>query len=162
MAEAPISAAIEVYLTVNNGLEAIEFYKQAFGAQVVYQELTDDKQKVMPASLTAFGGHFMLSDHFPQYITDVAPREANAQGSVAMQINMQTPQEVDAAIAALRSGGRLVSNAVTLESEALLIAHQAALGGELTRIAISRAAAVGNKTGWRAAMPVTQWAWTKP
>jgi precorrin-6B C5,15-methyltransferase / cobalt-precorrin-6B C5,C15-methyltransferase len=69
---------------------------------------------------------------------------------------------LDAAIAALRSGRRLVSNAVTLETEALLLARHAALGGELTRIAIARAEPVGEKTGWRTAMPVTQWAWTKP
>jgi len=105
MAEAPISAAIEVYLTVSNGLEAIEFYKRAFGAQVVYQELTEDKQKVMHASLAAFGAHFMLSDYFPQYITDVCPREPNAQGSVTMQINMQTPQEVDTAMARALAAG---------------------------------------------------------
>jgi len=105
MAEAPISAAIEVYLTVSNGLEAIEFYKRAFGAQVVYQDLTEDKQKVMHASLAAFGGHFMLSDYFPQYITDVSPREPNAQGSVTMQINMQTPQEVDTAMARALAAG---------------------------------------------------------
>jgi hypothetical protein len=72
------------------------------------------------------------------------------------------PGVIDAAIAALRSGGRLVINAVTLESEALLIARHAAFGGELIRIAISRAGAVGEKNGWRAAMPVTQWAWAKP
>jgi PhnB protein len=105
MAEAPISAAIEVYLTVSNGLEAIEFYKRAFGAQVVYQDLTEDKQKVMHASLAAFGGHFMLSDYFPQYITDVSPREPNAQGSVTVQINMQTPQEVDTAVARALAAG---------------------------------------------------------
>ena len=105
MAEAPISAAIEVYLTVSNGLEAIEFYKRAFGAQVVYQELTEDKQKVMHASLAAFGAHFMLSDYFPQYITDVSPRDPNAQGSVTMQINMQTPQEVDTAMARALAAG---------------------------------------------------------
>ncbi len=63
---------------------------------------------------------------------------------------------------ALRPGGRLVVNAVTLETEALLLARHAALGGDLIRIAISRAAPVGGKTGWRAAMPVTQWVWTKP
>jgi precorrin-6B C5,15-methyltransferase / cobalt-precorrin-6B C5,C15-methyltransferase len=62
----------------------------------------------------------------------------------------------------LRTGGRLVVNAVTLETEALLIARHAALGGELIRIAISRAGAVGNKTAWRQAMPVTQWSWVKP
>jgi precorrin-6Y C5,15-methyltransferase (decarboxylating) len=69
---------------------------------------------------------------------------------------------IDAAVEALRPGGRLVVNAVTLETEALLIARHAAFGGELVRIAISRAGAMGSKTGWRAAMPVTQWAWTKP
>jgi PhnB protein len=113
MAEAPISAAIEVYLTVRNGLEAIEFYRRAFGAEVVYLELTEDKLQVMHASLAAFGGHFMLSDHFPQYITDVAPREAGAQGSVAMQINMQTPQEVDAAIARAAAAGATVTMPAT-------------------------------------------------
>ena len=55
----------------------------------------------------------MLSDHFPQYITDVAPREANAQGSVAMQINMQTPQEVDAAIARAQAAGATVTMPAT-------------------------------------------------
>jgi precorrin-6Y C5,15-methyltransferase (decarboxylating) len=69
---------------------------------------------------------------------------------------------LDTATGALRSGGRLVVNAVTLETEALLLARHAASGGELIRIAISRAGAVGGKTGWRAAMPVTQWLWTKP
>ena len=68
----------------------------------------------------------------------------------------------DAAWAALRPGGRLVANTVTLESEALLARWHALLGGELTRIAISQAKAVGGFTGWRPAMPVTQWSVTKP
>lgn len=69
---------------------------------------------------------------------------------------------LDAAIAALPVNGRLVANAVTLETEARLVAHHASLGGTLTRIEISRAEAVGGFTGWRAAMPVTQWLWVKP
>jgi precorrin-6B C5,15-methyltransferase / cobalt-precorrin-6B C5,C15-methyltransferase len=69
---------------------------------------------------------------------------------------------LDAALAALPAGGRLVANAVTLETEALLLARHAALAGELIRIAISRTAAVGEKTAWRPAMPVTQWRWVKP
>lgn len=72
------------------------------------------------------------------------------------------PGVLDAAITALRPGGRLVANAVTLELEALLLARHAALGGQLTRIDISRADAIGSMTGWRPAMPITQWAWTKP
>ncbi|MEW9805067.1 precorrin-6y C5,15-methyltransferase (decarboxylating) subunit CbiE [Mesorhizobium sp. ZMM04-5] len=68
---------------------------------------------------------------------------------------------MDAAVAALPSGGRLVANAVTLEMEALLLARHAALGGELTRIAIARETAIGSMRGWRPAMPVTQWSWVK-
>jgi precorrin-6Y C5,15-methyltransferase (decarboxylating) len=69
---------------------------------------------------------------------------------------------LNAATAKLRVGGRLVVNAVTLETESLLVARHATLGGELTRIAITRADAIGSKTGWRPAMPVTQWSWIKP
>ncbi|ODT06648.1 MAG: precorrin-6Y methyltransferase [Mesorhizobium sp. SCN 65-20] len=68
----------------------------------------------------------------------------------------------DAAIAALRPNGRLVANAVTLEMETLLLARHASLGGELLRLQVSRAAPVGSMTGWRPAMPVTQWSWVKP
>lgn len=69
---------------------------------------------------------------------------------------------VDVAIAALPSQGRLVANAVTLEMEALLLAKHAELGGDLVRIAIARETAIGSMSGWRPAMPVTQWAWVKP
>jgi precorrin-6Y C5,15-methyltransferase (decarboxylating) len=50
-----------------------------------------------------------------------------------------------------------VANAVTVESEAALAAGYAELGGELTRIAVSRGSPVGGFTGWRAMMPVTIW-----
>ena len=69
---------------------------------------------------------------------------------------------LDQTITALPAGGRLVVNAVTLETEALLIARHANLGGELIRLAIARAEALGGTTGWRPALPVTQWTWVKP
>ena len=69
---------------------------------------------------------------------------------------------VDAMLAALPAGGRLVANAVTLESEAVLASWYAKLGGDLTRLAVQRAAPVGGFTGWRAMMPVTIWSVTKP
>ncbi len=72
------------------------------------------------------------------------------------------PGVMDQAIAALRPGGRLVANAVTLETEAVLLDHSQRLGGSLTRIALSRAVPVKGMTGWRPAMPITQWCWTKP
>jgi len=62
---------------------------------------------------------------------------------------------------ALRPGGRLVVNAVTLETESTLVEAYGRHGGDLTRIAIGRAAPLGGHTGWRTMMPVTQWAVTK-
>ncbi|WP_411978287.1 precorrin-6y C5,15-methyltransferase (decarboxylating) subunit CbiE [Streptomyces scopuliridis] len=62
---------------------------------------------------------------------------------------------------ALPAGGRLVANTVTLESEALLAEWYRRLGGELVRLAVAHAVPVGGFTGWRQAMPVTQWAVTK-
>ena len=113
MAEGQISATIEVYLTVSNGLEAIEFYKKAFGANVVFQELTEDGKQVMHATLAAFGGHFMLSDYFPEYIKDVAPRTSEGQPSITVQINLKTPLEVDGAIARAQGAGATVTMAAT-------------------------------------------------
>jgi precorrin-6Y C5,15-methyltransferase (decarboxylating) len=68
----------------------------------------------------------------------------------------------DAAWGALKPGGRLVTNAVTLESEARLAELYARHGGELTRITVTRADTVGGMHGWRPAMPVTQWRVRKP
>ena len=42
------------------------------------------------------------------------------------------------------------------------MARRATLGGDLIRVAIARAEPVGGRQGWRPAMPVTQWVWTKP
>ncbi|WP_316043598.1 precorrin-6Y C5,15-methyltransferase (decarboxylating) subunit CbiT [Actinomadura sp. CNU-125] len=68
---------------------------------------------------------------------------------------------IDACWAALKPGGRLVANAVTLESESALVNARGRLGGDLTRVEVSRAGPVGGFTGWRAKMPVTQWAVTR-
>jgi PhnB protein len=113
MAEGTVSEVIEVYLTVSKGLEAIEFYKKAFGAEVVYQELTEDKKQVMHAALKAFGGHFMLSDYFPEYIKDVAPRSAEGTPSIAIQVNLKTPLEVDGVIARAQGAGATVTMPAT-------------------------------------------------
>jgi precorrin-6B C5,15-methyltransferase / cobalt-precorrin-6B C5,C15-methyltransferase len=69
---------------------------------------------------------------------------------------------IEACWAALKPGGRLVANVVTLDGEAALLADQARLGGALSRIAISRAEPIGPFQGWRPLMPVTQWSVTKP
>ncbi|WP_109313943.1 precorrin-6y C5,15-methyltransferase (decarboxylating) subunit CbiE [Ruegeria sp. AU67] len=58
---------------------------------------------------------------------------------------------------ALPSGTRLVANAVTLESEALLAQWHEKLGGELLRIELAQASALGPRRGWKSAYPVVQW-----
>ncbi len=68
----------------------------------------------------------------------------------------------EGAWAALKPGGRLVANVVTIEGEAKLVALHAQHGGSLRRISIDRLAPVGSKHGWRPAMPVTQWRVEKP
>ena len=55
----------------------------------------------------------------------------------------------------LKPGGRLVANAVTLQSEAVLVAFRDAHGGELTRIAIAQAQPLGGFDTWRSALPIT-------
>ena len=54
-----------------------------------------------------------------------------------------------------------MANAVTLESEAVLIALHREYGGELVKLQVHRAEPVGGLTGWRPAMPVTQWSLVK-
>jgi precorrin-6B C5,15-methyltransferase / cobalt-precorrin-6B C5,C15-methyltransferase len=63
---------------------------------------------------------------------------------------------LEAAWAALKPGGRLVANAVTLETEALLLEHHRRLGAQLRRIGLERMEAIGGRHGWRPAMTVTQ------
>ncbi len=67
-----------------------------------------------------------------------------------------------AAWAALKPGGRMVANAVTIETEAVLFRAFGDYGGALTRLSVERLDGIGSMHGFRPAMPVTQWAATKP
>ncbi len=118
-----------------------------------------DRAARLRRNAAAFGvpGLEIVENAAPASLHGLAPPDAIFVGGGASE-----PALLDTAVAALRSGGRLVVNAVTLATEAALIDRHTALGGELTRIAIARARSVGQKSGWRPAMPVTQWAWTKP
>jgi precorrin-6Y C5,15-methyltransferase (decarboxylating) len=55
---------------------------------------------------------------------------------------------------------RLVTNAVTLESEALLARWHGERGGHLLRIELAEAAPIGARRGWRSSYPVVQWSVT--
>ncbi|AKK03128.1 precorrin-6y C5,15-methyltransferase (decarboxylating) subunit CbiE [Corynebacterium epidermidicanis] len=63
----------------------------------------------------------------------------------------------EAAWAALIDGGLLVANAVTIQSQALLVDLRAAYGGTLTRIDVSHEHAIGSFTALQPALPVWQW-----
>lgn len=54
-------------------------------------------------------------------------------------------------------GTRLVMNAVTLETEALVLDWSARHGGHLLKIELSETAPLGRKRAWRAALPILQW-----
>jgi precorrin-6B C5,15-methyltransferase / cobalt-precorrin-6B C5,C15-methyltransferase len=93
----------------------------------------------------------------PEALAGLPPPDAIFVGGGASD-----PGVLDTVLAALRNGGRLVVNAATLQTEALLLARYSVLGGELIRIAIARAEPVGGMTAFRPALPVTQWRWVKP
>lgn len=79
-----------------------------------------------------------------------------APDAVFLGGGVSTPGMIDNCWRALKPGGRLAANAVTLEGEAALLAWRKAHGGALVRFAVSRAEPVGPFQGWRPLMPVTQ------
>jgi precorrin-6B C5,15-methyltransferase / cobalt-precorrin-6B C5,C15-methyltransferase len=56
---------------------------------------------------------------------------------------------------------RLVMNAVTIETEALVLDWSARHGGSLLKIDLSEPVAIGRKRGWKAALPILQWSVTR-
>lgn len=73
-----------------------------------------------------------------------------------------TAEVLTAAWDALAPGGRIVANAVTLETQSLLTGACSEHGGDLRRIAIETAAPLGSMTTWRPALPIVQWSADKP
>ncbi len=72
------------------------------------------------------------------------------------------PGVVEAALAALRPGGRLVAHGVTLETQSLFIARNREMGGQLIEARIARAEKLGGFTALRPALPILQWIYDKP
>jgi precorrin-6Y C5,15-methyltransferase (decarboxylating) len=92
----------------------------------------------------------------PECLGSLPPPDAVFVGG-----GLATPGLIGRCWEALKPGGRFVANAVTLEGEARLLALRDEFGGDLTRIAISRAERIGAYTGWRPHMPVTQFVTVK-
>ena len=77
---------------------------------------------------------------------------------------LSDPGVFDAAWTALKPGGRLVANAVSIQSEARLIELFQRHGGELVRLEVAKAgkAGTGGVFVWRPAAPIVQWRARKP
>jgi precorrin-6Y C5,15-methyltransferase (decarboxylating) len=100
-----------------------------------------------------------------EIVTGTAPASLDglaAPDAVFIGGGVATPGLVERCWAALAPGGRLVANAVTVQSETRLLQCRETFGGNLSRLAISRAEPLGRQLGWRALMPVTQWVAIKP
>ncbi|MDX2101116.1 MAG: precorrin-6y C5,15-methyltransferase (decarboxylating) subunit CbiE [Alphaproteobacteria bacterium] len=113
--------------------------------------LTANAQRLGTPEITAVHGAA------PAVLAGLAPPDAIFIGG-----GLSTAGVWDACWRALRAGGRLVANAVTLEGEAVLAAAARAPGAELVRLQVQRAVPVGPHLGWRPAMPVTQIRLVKP
>ena len=141
-----------------SGSVAIEWMLADPSLRAVAIEARGDRAARIGRNATAFGvpGLQVIEGEAPGVFSGL-----EEPGAIFIGGGASASGVLDACIAALKPRGRLVANAVTLETESALIARHAALGGELVRIAVSRADRLGGKTGWRPALPVTQWVWEK-
>jgi precorrin-6Y C5,15-methyltransferase (decarboxylating) len=87
----------------------------------------------------------------------VALQELPEPDAIFIGGGLTTPNLLETCWQALRPGGHLVANAVTIEGEQTLFQWQGKLEGNLARIAIQRAEPVGQFLGWKPMVPVTQW-----
>jgi precorrin-6Y C5,15-methyltransferase (decarboxylating) len=146
-----------------SGSIAIEWLLADLSLSAIAVERRPDRAARIERNAAAFGvsNLTLVEGSAPVVLDGLARPHAAFIGGGAT-----TAGVIDAVQSALHPAGRLVVNAVSLETESALLQCQSQCGGVLTRIAISRASpiggAAGGMTGWRSAMPVTQWIWVKP
>ena len=141
-----------------SGSVGIEWLRVHPAARAVAVEPRPDRRERIVANAAALGvpGLRVVAGSAPDALTGLPTPDAIFVGG-----GVSTPGVLDACVDALRPGGRIVAHGVTIETETVLTQWHARAGGSLTRVAISRAAPLGDFTTWRPALPVTQWAWTK-
>ncbi|MEO9863141.1 MAG: precorrin-6y C5,15-methyltransferase (decarboxylating) subunit CbiE [Yoonia sp.] len=134
------------------GSVAIEWMRAARYARAVGIEPRADRRAMAGANALALGTPKLelVDGSVPAALDGLAAPDAIFIGGGLSRATFE------AAWAALRPLGRLVANAVTLESEAELIALHRDFGGDLVKLMVHRAEPVGRLTGWRPGMPVTQ------
>jgi precorrin-6B C5,15-methyltransferase / cobalt-precorrin-6B C5,C15-methyltransferase len=139
-----------------SGSVAIEWCRSGPGCRAVAFERDEQRRKRITDNAVAFGVRVEVHFDAPEAFDFVARPSAVFVGGGLTQ-----PGLLDTCYERLRDGGRLVANAVTAESEIVVIQCYSRLGGELRRFQHYRGEPLGTFTGWRPAMPVTQWVVTK-
>jgi precorrin-6Y C5,15-methyltransferase (decarboxylating) len=153
----PMRGALLWDIGTGCGSVAVEWMRGARYARAIGIEPRADRRAMAAANALALGVPRLelIEGRVPEALAGLdAPDAVFIGGGL-------TEAVFDAAWSALRPLGRLVCNAVTLESEAVLVALYKRHGGELVKLQISRAEPVGGLTGWRPLMPVTQWSLVK-
>jgi len=139
-----------------SGSIAIEWCRSQSGCRAVSFERNDVRRDRLMTNVVAFGAGVDVRGGAPD-----AFEGAPSPSAVFIGGGLTQPGLFDACWAALPAGGRLAANAVTAESEAAVVQHYSAYGGMLRRYQHYAGEPVGAFTGWRPAMPVTQWAVVK-
>ncbi|MEL6782978.1 MAG: precorrin-6y C5,15-methyltransferase (decarboxylating) subunit CbiE [Pseudomonadota bacterium] len=156
---APYADAVLWDIGAGCGSVSVEWMRTARNAHAIAIEPKEKRREMIAANAVALGVEklHVVAGSAPEALADLAAPDAVFIGG-----GLTTAGVFGAAWQALRPGGRLVANTVTLESETRLIALHGEFGGSLTRLAVQHAEAVGPYRGWRAAMPVVQWCVEKP
>ncbi|MFZ4809167.1 MAG: precorrin-6y C5,15-methyltransferase (decarboxylating) subunit CbiE [Hyphomicrobiaceae bacterium] len=141
------------------GSVAIEWLLTDPSLRAIGIEAREDRALRAGRNAAAFGvpGLDIVTGRVPAALAGLEAPDAIFVGG-----GLAAPGVLEAVWASLKPGGRLVANAVTLETEAILLDGYARLGGELVRLEMARAEAVGPRQGWRPAMPILHWRVTKP
>jgi precorrin-6B C5,15-methyltransferase / cobalt-precorrin-6B C5,C15-methyltransferase len=150
----PLSGELLWDIGAGCGSIAIEWLRHDRGLKAVAIERDPQRAAMIRDNAAALGtpNLQLLEGEAPDVLHDLPTPDAVFIGG-----GTGRPGVIDAAWGALRSGGRLVAHAVTVESEQALFAGYHALGGDLTRLSIQRAQPIGGLHGWKPMMPVTQW-----
>jgi len=141
------------------GSISIEWMRAARGARAVAVEHNSARVAMILQNARELGTEKLdiIEGHAPKAIENLPRPDAVFIGGGLSATGM-----FEKVWQALRPGGRLVANVVTLESEMHLIELHKKHGGDLVRIAVHSAGEMGRFRAWRPAMPVTQWSVIKP
>lgn len=153
----PLRSALLWDIGTGCGSVAIEWMRAAPEARAIGIEPRADRRALAASNAQILGTPRLelVEGVAPAAFEGLAPPDAVFFGGGL------TDESFAAAWAALRPLGRLVANAVTLETEAVLMELHTRYGGDLVKLAVQRAQPVGRRTGWRPLMPVTQWSLVK-